>query len=105
MLILSKTDVEAVPELVRKTREGPLSARPGRPLLGAESMCESKVMVQRLPNGRLRFFYKKRVLTRTAYGTYAVPDPSEDEKTLDVWVDAIVAAHHTSHGSASLARG
>jgi hypothetical protein len=28
----------------------------------------------------------------TAYGTYPVPDPAEDEKTIDVRLDAIVAA-------------
>ena len=36
--------------------------------------------------------YKERPLAFTAYGTYPVPDPAEDEKTLDVRVDAIVAA-------------
>jgi hypothetical protein len=42
-------------------------------------------------------------MTCTAYGTYAVPDPAEDEKMLDVRVDAIIAAHRTSQGSAALA--
>ena len=54
-------------------------------------------------DGRLRFSYKERVLTCTAYGTYAVPDPAEDEKTLDVRVEAISAAQRTSQGVAALA--
>ena len=36
--------------------------------------------------------YKDRVLPVTAYGSYPVPDPTEDEKTIDVRMDAIVAA-------------
>jgi len=67
------------------------------------SMRGGKVLVHRFADGRLRFSYKERVLTCTAYGTYAVPDPAEDEKTLDVRVDAIVAAHQPSPGSAALA--
>jgi transposase len=51
-----------------------------------------KIAVHRFNDGRLRFSYKDRVLTCTAYGTYAVPDPAEDEKTLDARVDAIAAA-------------
>ena len=39
----------------------------------------------------------------TAYGTYAMPDPAEDEKTLDVQVAAIIAAQRTSQGAAGLA--
>ena len=39
---------------------------------------------------------EERVLTKalafTAYGTYPVVDPAEDEKTLDARVEAIVAA-------------
>ena len=33
---------------------------------------------------------KDRILAVTAYGTYPVPDPAEDEKTLDARVDLIV---------------
>lgn len=34
--------------------------------------------------------YKDRILAVTAYGTYTVPDPAEDEKTTDARVDRIV---------------
>jgi transposase len=67
------------------------------------SMRGGKVLVHRFADGRLRFSYKERVLTCTAYGTYAVADPAEDEKTLDVRVDAIAAAHQPSPGPAVLA--
>ena len=43
-------------------------------------------------DGRLRVYYKERRLAFTAYGTYAVPDPAEDDKTLDARVEAIVVA-------------
>ena len=56
------------------------------------AMRGAKVVIQRFTDGRLRFSHKERVLTCTAYGTYAVPGPAEDEKTLDARVDAIVAA-------------
>jgi transposase len=56
------------------------------------AMRGAKILVHRFTDGRLRFSYKDRVLTCTAYGTYAVPDPAEDEKTLDARVDAIAAA-------------
>jgi transposase len=59
---------------------------PGRALRGA------KIAVHRFHDGRLRFSHKERVLTCTAYGSYAVADPAEDEKTLDARVDAIAAA-------------
>jgi hypothetical protein len=60
------------------------------------SMRGGKVVVHQFADGRLRFSYKERVLTCTAYGTYAMPDPAEDEKTLDVRVEAIIAAQCTS---------
>jgi transposase len=69
------------------------------------SMRGGKVVVHRFADGRLRFSYKDRVLTCTAYGTYAVPDPAEDEKTLDVRVDAVIAAQRTSQSAAALAGG
>ncbi len=56
------------------------------------SMRGGKVMVQAFTDGRLRFLYKERVLTCTAYGTYPVSDPAADEKTLDHRVDALAAA-------------
>ena len=66
------------------------------------SMRGGKVMVHQFADGRLRFSYKERALTCTAYGTYPVPDPAEDEKTLDVRVEAIIAAQRTSRGTAAL---
>ena len=41
-----------------------------------------------------------RVLPVTAYGTYPVPDPAEDEKTIDLRVDGIVkkAARKVAEG-------
>jgi hypothetical protein len=55
-----------------------------------------EIAVHHFTDGRLRVSYKDRVLTCTAYGSYAVPDPAEDEKTLDARVDAIVAARGQS---------
>jgi transposase len=66
------------------------------------SMRGGKVMVHQFADGRLRFSYKERALTCTAYGTYPMPDPAEDEKTLDVRVEAIIAAQRTSRGTAAL---
>jgi transposase len=60
------------------------------------AMRGAKIAVHRFTDGRLRFSYKDRVLTCTAYGTYAVPDPAEDEKTLDARVEAIAAARQRS---------
>jgi hypothetical protein len=56
------------------------------------AMRGAKVTVHHFTDDRLRFLYKERVLTCTAYGHYAVPDPAEDEKTLDARVNAIVMA-------------
>lgn len=69
------------------------------------SMRGGKVVVHRFADGRLRFSYKERALTCTAYGAYAVPDRAEDEKTLDVRVDAIVAARQASQAAAASAGG
>jgi transposase len=66
------------------------------------SMRGGKVVVHQFADGRLRFSYKERVLSCTAYGTYAVPDPAEDEKTLDKRVEAIIAAQRMSRGAATL---
>jgi transposase len=60
------------------------------------AMRGAKIAVHRFIDGRLRFSYKDRVLSCTAYGSYAVPDPAEDEKTLDARVDAIAAARRKS---------
>ncbi|HUB46428.1 MAG TPA: hypothetical protein VMB73_15710 [Acetobacteraceae bacterium] len=53
-------------------------------------------MVHRLIDGRLHVTYKDRALLLTAYGTYPVPDPAADEKTLDARVEAIIAAQQTA---------
>jgi transposase len=62
------------------------TAGPGTALRGA------RVALHHFADGRLRVYYKERPLAFTVYGTYPVPDPAEDEKTLDLRVDAIVAA-------------
>ena len=59
---------------------------PGTALRGA------KVLLYHFVGGGMAVHYKDRVLPVTAYGTYAVPDPTEDEKTIDVRMDAILAA-------------
>jgi len=63
---------------------------PGTALRGA------KVLVRHLTDGRLHVTYKDRVLTLTAYGTYPVPDPAADEKTLDARLELIIAAQTTA---------
>lgn len=67
---------------------------PGTALRGAT------VTLYHYPDGRMGVHYKDRVLACTAYGTYAIPSPTEDEKTLDVRLDAIVAAQQTAALSA-----
>jgi transposase len=59
---------------------------PGTTLRGA------KVTLHHFVGGGMTVHYKDRVLPVTAYGTYAVPDPAEDEKTIDARVNAIVAS-------------
>jgi transposase len=51
-----------------------------------------RVALHHFADGRLRVYYKERPLAFTVYGTYPVPDPAEDEKTLDLRVDAVIAA-------------
>lgn len=53
------------------------------------AMRGAKIAVHRFTDGRLRFSCKDRVLSCTAYGTHAVPDPAEVEKTLDARLDLI----------------
>ena len=62
------------------------------------AMRGAKVLVHHLADGRLHVTYKDRVLACTAYGTYPVPDPAEDEKTLDVRVDGIIAQQRAAAG-------
>jgi hypothetical protein len=61
------------------------------------AMRGGKALVHRLNDGRLHVTYKERVLALTAYGTYPVPDPAADEKTLDTRVEALIAARETAH--------
>jgi hypothetical protein len=66
------------------------TAGPGTALHGA------KVTLHHFPGGGLSVHYKERILPVTAYGRYAVPDPAEDEKTIDVRLDAVIAARRIS---------
>jgi hypothetical protein len=59
---------------------------PGTALRGA------KVTLHHFVAGGMAVHYKDRVLQVTAYGTYPVPDPAEDEKTIDTRVEAVIAA-------------
>lgn len=59
---------------------------PGTALRGA------KVTLYHYADGRMDVHYKDRLLAWTAYDSYPVPSPTVDEKTLDLRVDAIVAA-------------
>ena len=67
---------------------------PGTALRGA------KVTVHHFIGGGMAVHYKDRVLPVTAYGTYPVPDPAEDEKTIDARLDRITAARHVRAGHA-----
>ena len=69
------------------------------------AMRGGKILVHRLIDGRLHVTYKDRVLRLTAYGTYPVPDPAADEKTLDARVEAIVASHQTARTRVSCLAG
>jgi len=51
----------------------------------------AKVTLYHFLGGGMAVHYKNRVLPVTAYGTYPVPDPTEDEKTIDVRMETIVA--------------
>ena len=51
-------------------------------------------------DGRMGVHYKDRVLTCTAFGTYAIPPSTEDQKTLDLRLDAIIAAQQAAAGAA-----
>ena len=67
------------------------------------AMRGAKVLVHHLADDRLHVTYKDRVVACTAYGTYPVPDPAEDEKTLDVRVDAIIARQRAAAGQMAAA--
>jgi hypothetical protein len=59
---------------------------PGTALRGA------KVTLHHFVGGGMTVHYKGRILPVTAYGHYRVPDPVEDEKTIDIRLNAIIAA-------------
>jgi transposase len=65
---------------------------PGTALRGA------RVILYHFVAGGMAVHYKDRVLGVTAYGSYPVPDPTEDEKTIDVRIEAIVAAARADGG-------
>jgi transposase len=70
------------------------TAGPGTALRGA------KVTLHHVPGGPT-VHYKDRILPVTAYGTYPVPDPAEDEKTIDARIDAVIAARRASEPMAA----
>jgi transposase len=57
---------------------------PGTALRGA------KVTLYHRINGTMHIHYKDRILSATAFKTFPVPNPTEDEKTIDARVDAII---------------
>jgi transposase len=63
---------------------------PGTALRGA------KVTLYHFVDGGMAVHYKDRILPVTAYGTYPVPDPTEDEKTIDARLDALIAAQEAA---------
>ena len=56
----------------------------------------AKVELRHRLDGTMTVHYKDRILPVTAFQTYPVPDPAEDEKTIDLRVDHIVAAQRTA---------
>ena len=67
---------------------------PGTTLRGA------KVTLRHFPGGALTVHYKDRTLPATAYGRYPVPDPAEDEKTIDARLDTAIAAQRRCDAAA-----
>lgn len=59
---------------------------PGTALRGA------KITLHHFADGTMTVHYKDRMLQVTAYGHYPVPDPVEDEKTINARLDAVIAA-------------
>ncbi len=55
-----------------------------------------KVELRHHLDGTMTVHYKNRILPVTACRTYSVPEPAEDEKTIDLRIDHIVAARHTA---------
>ena len=72
---------------------------PGTALRGA------RVTLHHFVGGGMTVHYKDRILPATAFGSYPVPDPAEDEKTIDVRIEAVIAAQKTPTQSAIVGRG
>ena len=53
----------------------------------------AKVCLHHRLDGTMTVHYKDRILPATAYGVYPVPNPAEDEKTINARVDALIANH------------
>ncbi len=56
----------------------------------------AKVELRHRLDGTMTVHYKDRTLPVTPARTYPVPDPAEDEKTIDLRIDHIVAAQRTA---------
>ncbi len=56
----------------------------------------AKVELRHRLDGTMTVHYKDRILPVTAVRTYPVPDPAEDEKTIDLRINRIVAAQRTA---------
>lgn len=56
----------------------------------------AKVELRHRLDGTMTVHYKDRILPVTAFKTYPAPDPAEDEKTIDLRIDHIVAAQRTA---------
>jgi len=54
----------------------------------------AKVELRHHLDGAMTVHYKDRIIPVTACRTYSVPEPAEDEKTIDLRIDHIVAARH-----------
>lgn len=50
----------------------------------------AKVCLHHRLDSAMTVHYKDRILPVTAYGTYPVPDPAEDEKTINARLDAVI---------------
>jgi transposase len=67
---------------------------PGTALRGA------KVTLHHSVSGGMTVHYKGRILPVTAYGHYAIPDPAENEKTIDARVNTVIATRGRPNASA-----
>ena len=56
----------------------------------------AKVELHHRLDGTMTVHHKDRILPVTPFQTYPVPDPAEDEKTIDLRIDRIVAAQRTA---------